>query len=159
MAQGQIFIKLLKLLSFLLCMALFWLLMADIFDKFVSRLTNIGITVTGSDTREKLLPCFTVCPGNVFKTPGFYFKEKDFIENSFSADELFCDDKYISVFNKTIYVIEELKTLFSGRCFMVCVPAAQVQKEPLIVAMRKMTDIKGLNHLICFPRHPRILNI
>ena len=143
MSQNQFGIKLLKLLSFLLCLSLFWLLMSDICDKYSKQLTTVGITVTGLNSEEKYFPCFTICPWTVFKRPGFYFKEMDFLKNSFSADELFYDGSDFSVFNKTIFDFEEIRTLFLGRCFMACPLAAQTEKVVMTVAMRKVMDIKG----------------
>ncbi len=75
-----------KFLSFLFCIALFCWLMSDIYDKFSKKQTTIAITVEENRNEEKNLPCFTVCPWNIFKNYGFHYKLRDFAMNSYEIN-------------------------------------------------------------------------
>ena len=129
-------IKILKLACVLVCLVLFCLLMADIFDKFSKKMTNIGVIVEESDKDEKDLPCLTLCPWKAFRNRGFHFKSEDFYKNVFNQSEIFF---YL---NNSLYTVEEINNIFLGRCFMVCFRKPIKKMFSNFIAFRQQ-DLKG----------------
>ena len=129
-------IKILKLACVLVCLVLFCLLMADIFDKFSKKMTNIGVIVEESDKDEKDLPCFTLCPWKAFRNRGFHFKLEEFHKNVYNQSEIFF------ALNYSLCTVEEIHNIFLGRCFMVCFQKPIKKMSSNFIAFRQQ-DLKG----------------
>jgi hypothetical protein len=87
--------------------------------KFTSKMTSNGITFSNDKITEKFLPSFTFCPWPVYKKKGFYYKEKDFIENTFSIEDIFHNWTLPNLRNRTLYNITEVQSLLYGRCYTI----------------------------------------
>ena len=134
-------IKILKLACVLVCIVLFCLLMADIFDKFSQKMTSIGIIIEEFDKDAKDLPCFTLCPWKAFRNPGLHFEFEDFQRNIFNQSEIFSDVE-IYFADKSLYIVEEINNFFLGRCFMVCYqqPIKKMMENNVLLCQQ---DLKG----------------
>jgi len=95
------------------------------------------------DIKVKAFPCVTACPLDAFKTRGLFFKEKDYLDQTFAKEEIFYDEKKIGIFNESIFYIEELRSLFRGRCYMVCPLKKKKLKDHIRITFKKGVDIKG----------------
>ena len=113
-------VKVIKLVSLMFCIALFCLLMSDIYEKFSKKMTSVGVTIEEYDGDKKDLPCFTLCPWKVFRKPGFHFKLEDFQQNTYNESEIFTDQPQILFVDKSLYTVEAVNNIFVGQCFMTC---------------------------------------
>ncbi len=55
-----------------------------------------------------------------FKNRGFHFSTKGFDENTFQIEDVFHDTTLTKLKNTTNYLVKELWSIFTGRCFTVC---------------------------------------
>jgi hypothetical protein len=118
--------------------------MSDIYDKFSKKQTTIAITVEENRNEEKNLPCFTVCPWNIFKNYGFHYKLRDFAMNSYEINEIFLDNKESNNSVQNGFIIQEVKNMILGRCYMFCRKAPAEKLTIYFVALRRNVDLKGI---------------
>ena len=129
---------------------MFVYLMMDVWDKFNNKMTNMGVRFTGEDvkekgenTEEKPLPCLTACPWSPFRKRGFYFKQDDFIKQTYEKEEIFFDIPFVDLYNKSLFSIEEIPSIFQGRCYMVCHLKPLPIMIPFNIFFQKYMDIKS----------------
>ena len=134
--------KVIKLASLMFCIALFCLLMSDIYEKFSKKMTSVGVVINEYEQDEKELPCLTLCPWTVFRKPGFHFKLEDFQQNVFNESEIFSDQTKIPYADKSLYVIEVVHNIFLGQCFMVSFHEPAKKMLPNYILLR-LHDHKG----------------
>ena len=136
-------VKVLRLASLLLCIALFCLLMSDIYVKYSNKLTSVGVIIEEYEQDEKDLPCLTLCPWKVFKKRGFHFKFDEFYKNVFEKTEIFAEQPGKPFVNTSLYTIEEIHNAFIGRCFMVCHRQPAKKSQQSYILLQRMVDMKG----------------
>ena len=99
---------------------MFFLIMADVWNKYTSQLTSIGIRQKSSSKEKQTLPCFIIRPLAAYKSRGFFFTDKDFEEKTFKLEDIFWESTITKLKNDSLYVLKELKTLAFGKCFLLC---------------------------------------
>ena len=139
----------LKWLAIIFCFILFVLLMLDSYKKFTNKLTNVGVRTEPMDKSKKIPPCITVCAFEAFRTTGFFYREADFIRETFKKEDIILDgNKYdfvgVSIFNDSIFSIKEIRSLFLGRCYTIC-QKVTLKENPLmyVIVFNKTKDLKG----------------
>jgi hypothetical protein len=123
--------------------------MADIYDKFSKKLTNIVVAIDENMDDVKYLPCFTACPWNAFKKYGFHYKPEDFRLNTYNEDEIFGKLPDQVPLHKSIILTEEIKNIMLGRCYMFCQTELAKKGLTYTVAFRKNVNLKSMI-IICF---------
>jgi hypothetical protein len=94
-------------------------MMVDVWTKFSAGLISTGITLSDKDIAEKKFPTFTICPWPAFRQRGLYFKEKDYLDNTFELFDVFNNISYGLLMNKSIYDWKELRGIYFGRCYTI----------------------------------------
>ena len=82
----------LKWLAIIFCFILFVLLMLDSYKKFTNKMTNVGVRTEPMDKSKKIPPCITVCAFEAFRTTGFFYREADFIRETFKKEDIILDE-------------------------------------------------------------------
>jgi hypothetical protein len=101
------------------CLYLFVYLMKDIWEKFTSKLTTIGVRYRGKES--ELLPCFTVQSYSAFKSNGFYYTEEDIKKNSLKAEDIFDSQTLQNITkNSSLYKLTVFYNIYFGTCFTIC---------------------------------------
>ena len=114
-------VKVLRLASLFLCIALFCLLMSDIYFKYSNKLTSVGVIIEEYEQDEKDLPCLTLCPWKVFKKRGFHFKFDDFYQNVFEKAEIFAEQPGKSFFSTSFCALLLIWQFFQNiAAFVAC---------------------------------------
>jgi len=67
----------------------------------------------------------------------------EFMNQTYSKEEIFDDNKYANVFNSSLFFIEELKGVYLGRCYMICSILKVAKKDFIQIDFWKYRDIKG----------------
>jgi hypothetical protein len=67
------FLIFVKFLVVILCLAMFLLLMQDVWSKFQSKLINTGVQFRTEMIEQKQLPDMTICPWPKFRSKGWIF--------------------------------------------------------------------------------------
>jgi hypothetical protein len=134
--------KILKVFSFCFCTFLFCCLMANIYDTFSKKLTSVIITIDENKNDEKDLPCFTLCPWDAYKKPGFHYQHEDFKINTYDATDLVVN---LSNIQKD-FQIEEVKNVYLGRCFMFCYIKPIKKLDMIKVEISRNVNLKGRLH-------------
>ncbi len=137
------FVNFLQLLVITTCLALFICQMYDIYEKYAQKMTTVGIRTYSQDEETKFLPCLTVCPWQTFKTRGFYYNRKTLVQETFEKEEIFADIKGFSVFNKSEYSLEEIQSVFLGRCYTVCPVRPSRRNYGFYIFLKNSMDLKG----------------
>ena len=140
--------KILSHLSVLLCIVFFTALLVDTVKKYNQKMTNIGIIIEESSKEEKMLPCVTACPWSAFKNPGLHYSTEIFKKSTFDKEEIFMNITDLSPFNESLYEIEEIKSVFMGRCYMVCPLQPQKKLTLDYLALKNDKEIKGCLSLL-----------
>jgi len=140
---------LLQLVSVIICIALFILLMLDSYEKYTKKMTNIGVGSEILNKEQTYPPCITICPIDAFRKRGFFYRKDEFQKQTFKKEEIFHTRDYSEaseaiVFNESIFSIEEIQSVFLGRCFVVCqkVLLSEYSMSYFVIFKRSM-DIKG----------------
>ena len=115
----KIFFKVLEITVYVSCAALYFVLMGDIWMKFTNRATTTGIQY--EDNVEPKIPCLSFCAWQAFTKRGFFYTEKDFLDNTFRPENIFSADTMNQLKNESYCSFEEVYSGFNGRCFTVCV--------------------------------------
>lgn len=106
---------------------------------------SMGTTFVDDGVHEKDFPCVTACPWQAFKKRGFHYNQTDFIEQTFNFDEVFItNDSNQDLNNGSLFYIEEIKSIFLGRCYMICPLKPINRQESFSYQMRNERDITGL---------------
>ena len=141
--SSKAFYGIFKIFSFLLCFGLFLFLMVEVWKKYYDGMTNMGSRFDDQAGAKKNLPCITFCPFSAFKKRGLFFKHEDFIQQTYEKEELFYNFHKSTLSNKTLYLVEEVRGIFIGRCYMACyLPLVDV-KEQIFIPLLKQQDIVG----------------
>jgi hypothetical protein len=83
-------------------------------------MTNTGIRYRTHKDQEKLLPCLTLYALPAYRSKGFYYTNRSFVENTFNIEDIFDEQTLKELRNKTLYHVTETNSLFYGRCFTIC---------------------------------------
>jgi hypothetical protein len=98
-----------KIVSSLVCVALFLYLMIGVAEKFNKKMTTTGIRIKKEELTDKHLPCITFCPAKAFRTRGLFFTENLFLENTFNLTDIFDQASVTLLDNKTLYTLIEVR--------------------------------------------------
>jgi len=80
-----------------------------------------------------------------FKKRGFHFTTKGFNENAFKIEDVFHDKTIEKLKNQNNYLIREISSMFTGRCFTVCY-LHNVMFELHTFYLKQSWDIKTYVH-------------
>ena len=136
-------LKILNAISFIFCTVLFLLLMADVWSKYTSRFTSIGVRFEPQNRLKKALPCATACPSVGFRQRGFFYTDKDFLRNTFTREEIFYDSPLFGIFNQSLYLVKEVKSSYLGRCYMVCALEEKFEAQSADIPFKRTVDLTG----------------
>ena len=129
--------------SFVVCFGLFFFLMLDVWVKFNTEMTTMGVRFEDQKEETKFLPCLTFCPLNGFKSRKLNYKNASFTEETFSQEEIFSDVNLTYFHNRSLFCIEEIKGVFIGRCYMVCYLRKRPEVDAIYIPLRKQNDLIG----------------
>ena len=129
--------------SFVVCFGLFVFLMLDVWVKFNTEMTTMGVRFEDQKEEHKFLPCLTFCPLNGFKSRQFNYENETFTKETFSEEEIFSDVNLTSFRNRSLFYIEEIKGVFIGRCYMVCYLRQRPEVDAINIPLRKQNDLIG----------------
>jgi hypothetical protein len=110
-------------------------------------MTAVGVRFQDEQLREKMLPCLTVCPMNAFKSTGFYFTVEEYYNQTYNMDEIFYYHNMFDLMSDFHLTIEELRGIYTGRCYMVCPKREMPKRDFLTLPIWKFGDIKGFQFL------------
>ena len=81
----------LTILSYIICLAFFSLVLADILDKYFSK---AKITLVNQHSFEKIeLPLLVFCPLKAYKDPiNIGYRDEEYAKNVFTLQDLFAED-------------------------------------------------------------------
>ena len=142
---GVIFL-LLQIASTVSCFGLFFLLMIDTYEKFANKRTTITIGMKPFNFDRKYPPCITICALDGFKNGGLFYKDSEYLKETFNKEELlqnFLGNSNYTVYNETAFSIEEIQTVFLGRCYTICQKVEMNQLFYYLLFLNKTRDIKG----------------
>ena len=129
--------------SFVVCCGFFFFLMIDVWVKFNTEMTTMGVRFEDQKEEHKFLPCLTFCPLNGFKSRQFNYENETFTKETFSEEEIFSDVNLTSFRNRSLFYIEEIKGVFIGRCYMVCYLREGAEVDAINIPLRKQNDLIG----------------
>ena len=107
-------------------------------------MTSVGVRFQDEQLSEKMPPCLTACPVNAFKSPGFYFMNETFYNQTYNKEEIFYETKKHNLSMTSGFTIEEVKGISVGRCYMVCPSKKLPRKDGTFFNFWKLRDIKGV---------------
>ena len=117
----------------------------DIWSKFDTKLTTTSIRFRRDENANTFLPCFTICAMPAFRTLGFFYKEKDFIENTYNPEDFFIDETLELLKNNTKYTLTETWSFLYGRCHTICF-LYTVEYEIQSLFLKQTWDVKVFIH-------------
>ena len=88
------------------------------------------------------------CPWSAFKNPGLHYSTEIFKKSTFEKEEIFMNITDLSPFNESLYEIEEIKSVFMGRCYMVCPLQPQKKLTLDYLALKNDKEIEGCLSLL-----------
>ena len=103
----------------------------------------MGTTFNDGNSEVKILPCLTACPFEAFKEKGFHYKEADFLKWTYELYEVFRLD-YFDYNEMSKFYIQEVRSVFLGRCYMFCKTESVGKLEIFYIWMTKERDMTGL---------------
>ena len=113
----SLFFNFLRSFLFVIFLVMFFIIMQDVWSKFVSKMTSTGVTLKSSkEDDKKLLPSFTFCPWPVYKTKGLHYNPEDFKRNTFDLEEIFENNTLSLLRNSSQYSLNETWSIQYGRC-------------------------------------------
>ena len=145
---SKYFVTFLQIILITTCFCLFISQTNEIYEKFAKKMTTIGIRTYSENKETKLLPCITACPWQAFKRRGFYYNRKTLVQETFEKDEIFDDFKGCSGVDTSEYSVEEIHSIFLGRCYMVCPVSPSGINSGLHITFKNSMDLKGLTFFI-----------
>jgi hypothetical protein len=102
------------------CFILFLLLMREGWEKFSHKTAHTGIRFIRNPEESKVLPCVSFCTKEGFKRKGYFSNQSSFLENSYSAEEIFHPSSMNDFKNVSRFVVKATNILIAGRCYTVC---------------------------------------
>lgn len=66
------------------------------------------------------MPCLTLYALNAYKTSGFHYSKKEFLENTFNIEDFFDQQTLDELKNKSIFAMTENLSIFYGRGYTIC---------------------------------------
>ena len=127
-----------------LCIVFFLLLMTDTINKFSQKMTSIGVIIKESHSQTKILPCVTICPWRPFKSLGFHFNADNFSRSTFEKKEIFFNSSKYNAINTIFYTLEEIRSIFFGRCYKIDFLKPQRRMEAIYIPLKNANDYKGI---------------
>ena len=118
-----------------------------VYESWYFLLYSIGTRFLGEDQQEKNLPCLTICPWNAFKHRGFFYKSGEFIEETFECKDIFLHESFCDHKNQTLFDVEEIKSIFLGRCYMTCLRQPVQKKQFVTYYIKNNQDATGQSAL------------
>jgi len=102
----------------------------------------MGTTFLDSDISSKILPCVTACPFEAFKKRGLYHSDSDFKMWTYELPEIFVvKNQNYDLEDRSQFYIEEVRSVFLGRCYMICYLKPVEKWEPLHLRLKKDRDL------------------
>lgn len=120
-------LNLIKLVAFIFLTYMFVNMFSDDLQKFKNKITTTGTKIRPPSSEKKKLPCITICAWSAFRKRGFYFTNKDYIENTYDIADFFADQTLQNITNKTTHSYKEVPTIYHGRCYKIC----SFEEQPL----------------------------
>ena len=136
--KNKLIIVALKVIIAIFCWGCFIYLTKDVWDKFSHKFTSTGVRFSDEGLTNKELPCFTVCPWKGFKKNGFHYENTDFMNSTFDQQELIILDN-----GTTDFSVYPIKSIFLGRCYMICSSLKMKKLDFARITLIKVTDISG----------------
>jgi hypothetical protein len=111
---------LIKLAAFIVLTYMFVNMFSDDLQKFRNKITTTGTNIRPHPSKEKKLPCITVCAMSGFRNRGFYYLNQDYIENTYDIGDFFINQTLLEIKNSSKYSLTEVRSMFLGRCYKIC---------------------------------------
>jgi hypothetical protein len=112
--------KFLRNFLFVIFLFMFFIMMRDVWSKFVSKMTSTGVTFRRTEKDDKkFLPSFTFCPWPVYKSKGLHYNPDNFKKNTFNLEEIFYDYTLDDLNNSSLYSVNETWSIQYGRCYTI----------------------------------------
>ena len=119
--KSKILFYLFKTAVYVFCTWLFIYLMRDIWFKYYSKITSIGMRFRLDNAIARPLHCFTIHDASAFRVRGFYYTNEMIKANSFKSEEFFGDTSLQMLRNaSSMLTVKEHYSIFFGTCFTVC---------------------------------------
>ena len=119
--KSKILFYLVKTAVYVFCTWLFIYLMRDIWFKYYSKITSIGMRFRLDNAIARPLHCFTIHDVSAFRVSGFYYTNEMIKANSFKLEEFFGDTSLQMLRNtSSMLTVKEHYSIFFGTCFTVC---------------------------------------
>jgi hypothetical protein len=109
----------LKYFFLVLCLIMFFILMYDVWVKFNLKLTTTGVIFRDEKITKKSIPSYTICPWQVYRNNGFYYKQSDFLNNTFTLEDIFHNSSLSNLNNESLYEVKTVKSYFYGVCYTI----------------------------------------
>ncbi len=113
-------LHLIKVVIFLILTYMFVNMFTDDLQKFKKQITTTGTSIRPHVSKEKKLPCITVCAMSGFRKRGFYYLNQDYIENTYDLGDFFLTKTLLEIQNSSKYSLAEVRSMFFGRCYKIC---------------------------------------
>jgi hypothetical protein len=143
--QNLTFFSFLKLMVFFVNVGVYLWMTKDVWTKFRLKTTSTGTRIRVFESAEKLLPCFTFCALDAYKTPGLHYTSKQFVENTFDLEDFFEDETMLQIKNKSLYSLTQTWTVYYGRCHTACY-LQKVRMELTSFYLKNTLDMKVFIH-------------
>ena len=118
MKRNKVFVNLVKTGLTVACFILFLWQMRDCWEKFRNKTSHSGIRFVNSEESSKLLPCISFCTKEGFKTKGYFQNESAFLENSFSAEDIFHPTSISEFKNDSMFFVKATNNLIAGKAIL-----------------------------------------
>ena len=80
---------------------------------------------------------------SIFKKTGFHFKTNEFLRETYDKEEVFYNHSNFNIYNASKFTIEEIWSVTSGRCYMVCAANTIKKAEWFNIYLQRSTNLKG----------------
>jgi hypothetical protein len=92
------------------------------------------------------MPCVTFYALNAYKTSGFHYSKKEFLDHTFSIEEFFDQQTLDELKNKSIYTMTENLSIFYGRGYTICYLKKVSAKSIKFVKLKTLFDTQLFIH-------------
>jgi hypothetical protein len=168
MKRKHIFVKIFQFTITMTCFIFFLMLMSDGWEKFRHKTAHTGIVLipsqvtsklqtskrqtsnvkrqtskrqTSNVKTSKLLPCISFCTQEGFKRRGYFSNESSFLENSFSAEEIFHPTSISEFKDVSRFSVKATNNLIAGRCYTVCSLQLANQNDGTWIYLRQKLNL------------------
>ena len=141
MKRKHIFVKLFQLTITMTCFIFFLMLMRDGWENFRHKTAHTGIVLIPSQVTSKRLPCISFCTQEGFKRRGYFSNESSFLENSFSAEEIFHPTSISEFKDVSRFSVKATNNLIAGRCYTVCSLQLANQNDGTWIYLRQKLNL------------------